>query len=263
FDNPERVQSAGLNLLAQVAASDILIRADAHTTYATSYISASVASLRDSGADAVGGPLVPEGNTPFGQAVARAFRSRLGIGPAAFHHAEAPVEADTVYLGAMKTKTFLENGGMRRLPSRVAEDADFYYRIRQRGGRVIVDPAIRTVYTPRETPSALWFQFYQYGLGKADMFYINGEFPSWRPLAPLALVLGLVAGVIALIAGFPWLLLAVGGLWLAALLVASRARPLDLAAVAIMHLSYGVGLLRGLLRRPATVRSSVGDLAGN
>ncbi|MGQ0849208.1 MAG: glycosyltransferase, partial [Actinomycetota bacterium] len=178
FDNVERVQAAGLNLLAGITEADILIRADAHTTYATSYISASVAALRDSGADAVGGPMVPEGNTPFGQAVARAFRSRLGLGPAAFHHAQEPVEADTVYLGAMKTATFLEAGGMRRLPSRVAEDADFYYRLRKRGGRVIVDPAIRTVYTPRETPAALWRQFYPYGLGKADMLYSNGEVPS-------------------------------------------------------------------------------------
>jgi glycosyltransferase involved in cell wall biosynthesis len=257
FDNPDLVQSAGLNLLAEVAHSEVLIRADAHTRYAPDYLSRSVQSLAETGAAAVGGPMVPEGTTPFGRAVAAAFRSPLAIGPARFHHATEATEADTVYLGAVRKKTWESIGGMRTLPSLVAEDADFYYRLRQDGGRVLIDPAICSTYQPRQGLGALWRQFYRYGVGKADMLYINGQFPSWRPLAPLALILGLGAGVFAALSGRPWLL--IGGLaaWLAVLLVASRLRPLVLTATAVMHLAYGLGLLRGLLRRPTTVRAQL------
>ena len=168
-----------------------------------------------------------------------------------------PTEADTVYLGAMKKDTWDSLGGMRTLPSRVAEDADFYYRLRKAGGKVLVDPAIATIYQPRETITDLWRQFYRYGLGKADMLYINGEFPSWRPLAPLALILGLAAGLVLLLWGDPRLLTVVLVAWLLALVIASRLSPLVLIATAVMHLSYGIGLLRGLLRSPRRVRDWV------
>ncbi|HSL27414.1 MAG TPA: glycosyltransferase family 2 protein [Acidimicrobiia bacterium] len=257
FENPDRAQSAGLNLLAEVAHAEILIRADAHTRYAPDYVSRSVAALEESGAAAVGGPMVPEGTTPLGRAVAAAFRSPLAIGTARFHHATEPTEADTVYLGAMRKTTWESIGGMRTLPSLVAEDADYYYRLRKAGGRVLIDPAIRSTYQPRQDLAGLWRQFYRYGVGKADMLYINGEFPSWRPLAPLALILGLGAGVFGAVFGRPGLL--IGGLaaWLAVVLVASRLRPLVLTATAVMQLAYGLGLLRGLLRRPTTVRAQL------
>jgi glycosyltransferase involved in cell wall biosynthesis len=257
YENPEQVQSAGLNLLAEVAHSDIVIRADAHTSYSPDYVSKSVAALDGIPDAAVGGPMVVEGKSDFGRAVAIAFRSPLAIGPARFHHATQPTEADTVYLGAMRKATWDSLGGMRALPSRVAEDADFYYRLRRAGGRVLVDPAIGSTYRPRETITDLWRQFYRYGLGKADMLYVNGEFPSWRPLAPLALVLGLVIGFVLLALGDPRLLTVVLVAWLVALAIASRLNPLVLVATAVMHISYGLGLIRGLLRRPGSVRSQV------
>ena len=201
--------------------------------------------------------MLAEGTSDFGRAVAVAFRSPLAIGPAPFHHATRPTEADTVYLGAMSKATWDSLGGMRTLPSRVAEDADFYYRLRKSGGRVLVDPAIVSTYQPRETITDLWRQFYRYGLGKADMLYVNGEFPSWRPLAPLALILGLAVGLVLLALGEARLLIIVLVAWLVALAVASRLNPLVLVATAVMHISYGFGLARGLFRRPGVVRSQV------
>lgn len=257
FENPERVQSAGLNLLAQVARSNVVVRTDAHSTYAPDYVSRSVATLLESGAAAVGGPMVAEGTATFGRAVATAFRSSLAIGPARFHHTNQRTEADTVYLGATRKTTWDSIGGMRTLPSLVAEDADFYYRLRQAGGRVLVDPAIHSTYQPRETIGGLWRQFYGYGLGKVDMLYVNGEFPSWRPLAPLALVIGLAAGLVLLVLGNPWLLVLGLVAWLSSLGIAGHLDPLVALATAVMHLSYGLGLIRGLFRRPSVVRGAV------
>jgi len=256
--NPHRLQSRGLNLAVQATAAEIITRADAHTTYQADYVSQSVQSLRSSGAAAVGGPMRPAGTTPFSRAVAAAYRSKLGIGPAPFHHTEEPTEGDTVYLGTMTRQTYLDNGGMRTLPSRVAEDADFYYRLRKRGGRILIDPLIVSTYHPRGTAGGLWRQFYRYGLGKADMLYLNGEFPSSRPLLPLMLVVALLAGILlGLLASLWWPLVVVAGLWLLALIVGGRGRPLQIAAIAVMHIGYGTGLLRGLLRLPRSVRARV------
>jgi succinoglycan biosynthesis protein ExoA len=159
----------------------------------------------------------------------------------------------------MKRTTFLTNGGMRSFPSRVAEDADFYYRLRQAGGRVMVDPAIVSAYQPRTSLGGLWQQFFRYGMGKADMFYVNGEFPSWRPLAPLALLVGIAAAiVVGALVGNWWVLGIVAAAWIVAIIIGAKGNILTAVAIAAMHASYGLGLLRGLIRSPRTVRSQVG-----
>ncbi len=87
-DNPARRQSAGLNLAAQLARGEILVRADGHTAYEPDYVRRSVEVLLATGAVAAGGRLRPVGRTRTGRAVAAAMRSPLAIGPDSFHHAE-------------------------------------------------------------------------------------------------------------------------------------------------------------------------------
>jgi glycosyltransferase involved in cell wall biosynthesis len=264
-ENPLQLQSHGLNRAAEVAAAELLVRIDAHSSYAPDYLRRSVEALLSSEAVAVGGGLRPEGRSPFGRAVAIAMASPLAIGPGKFHHAVAREAADTVYLGAFRRKDFIDVGGYRAFPSEVAEDPDLYFRWRREGRVVLLDPDIRSTYRSRDTTRGLARQFRRYGLGKADMLYVNGRWPSWRPLAPLALVAGLILTLpLAAVGRFPavfWVLL---GSWLGALAV-EMARftrvPLDwirsIFAAAVMHLGYGAGLLQGLLRKPASVRASV------
>jgi glycosyltransferase involved in cell wall biosynthesis len=256
IDNPDRVQSKGLWLAALSTDAEILVRADAHTTYSPDFVARSVETLLQSDAVAVGGPMRPKADTSFGAGVSAAMTHPLGIGPAAFHSGREPAYVDTVYLGTFRRVDFLDAGGMRTLPSRVAEDADLYYRWRKAGRLVLLDPEIRSTYAPRESPGHLWRQFYRYGKGKADMLLVNGEFPSMRPMAPLALVLAVVAtAVVAPITVWP--LVTLVGVWLGALAASMRFRPATVAAAAIMHLSYGLGLLRGFARTPGSVRAAV------
>jgi glycosyltransferase involved in cell wall biosynthesis len=263
--NPGRLQSHGLNRAAGAAPADILVRADAHSIYAVDYLSRSVDALLSSEAVATGGVLRSQGRSPFGVAVAVAMGSPLAVGPGKFHHADQRQAADTVYLGSFRREDFIAIGGYRAFPSGVAEDADLYFRWRKQGRQILLDPEIRSVYQPRDTPGGLARQFRRYGLGKADMLLVNGRWPSWRPLGPLALVGGLIVTASLAVAGrfrsAFWVIL---GSWLV-LLGAEMARRAStpagwarsLAAAAIMHLAYGAGLLQGLLRNPRTVRAAV------
>lgn len=263
--NPDRLQSAGLNLAAEQANGDILVRADAHTLYARDYVRKSVEALSNSKRLAVGGPMRPRGRTPFGRAVAAAFSSPVAVGPARFHHgSEGRTTVDTVYLGAFRRDDMLALGGFRSFPSGVAEDADFYFRWRRSGGRVLLDPTIRTTYFPRETVGDLARQFFRYGGGKAEMLWSNGSLPSPRPLAPLALLLGLAGSAItAVLFGWWQLPVAIVLAWLAVLGLAARGTgrlaPLVMLATAVMHVGFGVGMLWGLVRGPKAVRSAVSD----
>jgi glycosyltransferase involved in cell wall biosynthesis len=256
--NDRQRQSFGLNAAAAASSSSLLVRADGHTRYAEDYVSRSVEIVLDTGA-AAGGRMNPVGSNHFGRAVAAAMNSPLTMGPARFHHADRREEVDTVYLGAFPRDDFLEIGGFRAFPSGAAEDADFYHRWRKTGRKVVVDPVIHTEYTPRDNARSLWSQYYRYGLGKAEMLWVNGRFPSWRPLAPAVLVVGLVAAaLIGLLAEVWWPLVAALGAWLAVVgLVAVRSGesiPRVVAAAMIMHAAYGIGVLQGVVRGPWAVK---------
>lgn len=263
--NPQRRQAFGLNLAAREASGEVLIRADGHTRYAPDYVSASVEALQELGG-AVGGRMNPVGENGFEEAVAGAMNNPLTMGPARFHHAEGREEVDTVYLGAFAKSEFDDVGGFRAFPSGSSEDADFYYRWRDSGRKVFVVPAINTTYKPRGDAGSLWRQYWRYGLGKAEMRWVNGRFPSYRPLAPAGLILGfiglMVVGILA--SWLPLLLLFVA--WLAVLawvgIASPRPAPSVMSAAGIMHLAYGLGVWWGLLRGPASVETAAGVTDG-
>lgn len=257
-DNARKRQAFGLNAAANAANGDILIRADGHTSYSPNYVSSSVRAL-DGTNMAVGGPMTPVGRGRFGRAVAAAMSNPLSMGPAKFHHASKRQPVDTVFLGAFPKADFNEIGGFRSLPSGSSEDADFYFRWRQSGRSVYVDPAIISEYYPRESAGALWRQYFRYGLGKAEMFWINGRLPSWRPLAPLALVLGLLVAItLSVLASNYVVLTLLLGSWLTVLAwVGSRSDEPQwrvMAAAVIMHLSYGIGAGLGFARGPFALK---------
>jgi succinoglycan biosynthesis protein ExoA len=258
IDNPERVQTHGINRAGRQAAGEILCRVDGHTIYAPDYLRRSVEALLGSEAVAVGGLMRPEGRTPFGRAVATALTSPLAVGPGRFHYSDRRQEADTAYLSTFRRADFLAAGGYRLFPSGVGEDAELHHRWRRAGRTILLDPAIRSTYRPRETPRAFWRQFFRYGWSKAEMLYLNGRWPSWRPLAPLGLVTGLTAASLyALFTGRWWPPAALLVAWLLVLggaALPSSDPPRVTLVAAIMHVAYGMGLVAGLLRGPGPMR---------
>ncbi len=258
IDNDRRVQSYGLNAAAEASGSTLLVRADGHTCYARDYVRRSVETVLETDA-AAGGRMNPVGKSPFGHAIAAAMNSRLTMGPARFHHADRREDVDTVYLGAFPREDFLELGGFRAFPSGAAEDADFYHRWRLTGRRVVVDPVIHSEYAPRDTPGDLWHQYYRYGLGKSEMLWVNGRFPSYRPFAPTALVIGLAGtGALGITRKIWWPFGATVGSWLTVVgTVAVRSKesiPRVMVAAMTMHTAYGLGVLQGLFRGPKSVK---------
>jgi glycosyltransferase involved in cell wall biosynthesis len=264
--NPYRGQAAGLNMAAFLAVGELLIRLDGHTRYATDYVSASIEAWEPG--VAVGGPMLAEGSGPVSIATAQAMSDPLAIGPARFHHADGVENADTVYLGTFARDRFLRLGGYRTFPSGTVEDTDFYARWRRDGGTVRVDPAIRSWYQPRDTWRHLAKQYFRYGRGKAELVWLNGRFPSLRPLAPSLLVAGIGISVIVGIVS-TWIpLAAIVSAWLGALaIVGTRARTRHIrtaTVAATMHAAYGVGLWWGLLSgRPSVEALGLGVEPGS
>lgn len=245
--------AAAMNVGLREASGEVVVRADAHTLYAPNYVRRCVEVLDETGAENVGGLMRPVGTTRFGRGVATATSSPIGVGPGKFHYSEHRQEVDTVYLGCWRKTTLEALGGWDETTIQwAAEDQDLNFRLRRKGGRVLLDPTIRSTYFVRESPGALARQYANYGVCKASTLVKHGTLPSPRPLAPAGLV---VVALTGLLFGRTWrrlLVPLVHGGGVAAVLWAKRHRDDDLlrswAAVEICHWAYGYGFWSGLVR---------------
>ena len=254
LDNPRITAAAGMNVGLRQARGDVLCRADAHSRYASDYVRRCVEVLLETGADNVGGVMRPVGTTSFGRAVAAVTCSPIGIGGGRFHFSEARAAVDTVYLGCWWRTTLEGLGGYDETRLQwAAEDQELNFRIRRAGGRVLLDPSIRSWYFPRETPRSLARQYFNYGMAKASTLAKHGSLPTWRPLAPAALVGTSVAGMAV---GNRWTRLAVPLLHTVSCAVAATrlgrkpgvSTRSVFGALEICHWSYGLGFLNGVAR---------------
>jgi len=257
-DNPRVTAAAAMNIGIAVCTTDLFVRVDAHTLYATDYVSRSVASSAETGAAVVGGPMRPVGTNPFGRAVAAVTTSPLGVGPGRFHYSESLEEVETVYLGIFHRQTVLDVGGYDETELQwAAEDQELNFRIRRSGGRIVLDPRIRSTYFPRNTPRSLARQYHNYGMCKASTLRKHRILPYWRPVAPALMILAVALSVAGSITfGYPWLSPVPFVVYVIAALIIgfrmSRERgvtPHRVAmALAICHWCYGLGFWRGVGR---------------
>ena len=259
IDNPSKIVPTGLNKAISGARGEIIIRVDGHTTIAPDYIRQCVEALQRTGADNVGGRMDAVGSTLFGKAVAAATSTPFGVGGSHFHYSNREEWVDSVYMGAWRREVF---GKVGLFDEELVRDQDdeFNYRLRKHVGKILLTPRIKSVYTVRSQPKALWKQYYQYGYWKVRVFQKHPRQMSPRHFAPLILVLGLLVSALLAMVAPPWGRILFGaalGLYLAANLAASlmtAARtswsylPYLPVAFAALHFGYGLGFLVGLVK---------------
>src|SRR5690606_22643995 len=192
FPNPERIQSAGLNIVIPQAQGKYVIRIDGHTIIAPDYVRRCVELLEETGAHNVGGAMDPAGITPMGKAIAAAGKSPFAV-PSAFHVSSTPQFTDTVYLGAWPRQVF-DQVGLYNTKVGVNEDYELNYRIRQAGGKIYFSPEIKSVYYGRQTLSALARQYFRYGKSKVKTLANHPKSLRPRQLIAPVFVAGLMLG---------------------------------------------------------------------
>jgi glycosyltransferase involved in cell wall biosynthesis len=260
LDNPDRWVSHGLNACIHAANGDLVVRVDCHSRYPHDYVRRCVAAAEETSADNVGGVFVPTGDTTMERAVACAMNSPFGGIHWTRHGDDSRVEVDTVPYGAFRRDAF-ERAGLFDESLVRNQDDEFNMRLRLAGGRIVLDPAIRIFYRPRGSFRRLFRQYYEYGLWKPAVMLKHGRVVSARSLAPIVFVVSLVVlAVAATLSTLARILFALEVvLYVAGAVVfgvrAIRARgeslrllPRVLAAFAVFHVAYGLGMTVGWLR---------------
>lgn len=267
LDNPKKITPAALNIGIKAARGEIIVRMDAHSSYVHTYVSQSVVALQERRGDVVGGvcKTVPEENTFIGRAIALSVSSRFGVGNAHYRTGRATEEVvvDGVPFGSYH-KDLFERIGLfdEELPR--SEDVDLYRRVAKSGGKVLLIPSIVIYYRVQSNP--IGFLKHMAHNGFLVTFFLSlgkvAFFP--RHLAPLAAMLTVV--VTAFLAWlnivFLWLLVLMIGTYALTNFTASlriaiankdlRYFPAVSMMFALVHLSYGLGSLYGLLQTIAS-----------
>jgi len=260
-DNPRRTIPAALNCAIAAARGEFVVRLDAHSQPRPDYVCRCVTLLQAGRGDNVGGvwEIVPGRPGWVARAIAVAAAHRLGVGDARYRYTEQAEAVDTVPFGAFR-RSLVGKIGPFNENLLTNEDYEFNTRIRQAGGVVWLDPAIRSTYFARGTFTGLARQYWRYGYWKARMLRLFPGTLRWRQALPPLFVLSLLLlGLLAIgLPFFRWLLAIEIGLYLLILVlvgiqVAVQEKDGTLLfgfplAVAIMHLSWGLAFLWSWLR---------------
>jgi len=260
-DNPKRHIPAGLNCALKEAQGEVIVRLDAHSMPYPDYIEHCIADLEAGLGENVGGvwEIRPGAETWVARSIAIAAAHPLGAGDALYRHAEKSAPVDTVPFGAFK-RELLALVGFFDETLLTNEDYEFNTRIRQSGGKVWLDPSIRSVYFARATFSGLAKQYFRYGFWKWRMLRRYPNTLRWRQGLPPLFVLSLVG------LGIPGIFLPLFRVLLAAeiivyafaliaagILAAFKQKDFSLffglpPAISCMHIFWGAGFLWSMIR---------------
>jgi glycosyltransferase involved in cell wall biosynthesis len=260
IQNNAQTIPAALNRAIEVSGGELIVRLDAHSAPYPSYIEESVAALMAEKAENVGGvwEIRPGAPTWLAEAIAVAAAHPLGVGDALYRHAREAAYVDTVPFGAFR-RSLLEKIGKFDETLLTNEDYEFNTRIRQAGGRVWLNPNIRSLYFARASLPDLARQYWRYGLWKWQMLKRYPATLRWRQALPPLFVLAVLGSLLLapFFSVFAWLLAFLLSAYWGILLLAGALKAFQLKKIALlpglplaittMHFSWGLGFLWSIL----------------
>jgi succinoglycan biosynthesis protein ExoA len=259
-ENAKRVIPSGANRAIEAAHGEIIIRLDGHSTPYPDYVEKSVRAHDEGRGANIGGvwEIRPGAETWIAKSIAAAAAHPLGVGDALYRHTKYAAEVDTVPFGSFR-RTLIDQVGFFDESLLTNEDYEFNVRVRRSGGKIWLDPSIRSIYFARSTLSELTRQYWRYGFWKWRMLRRYPDTLRWRQALPPLFIISLIGlAVLSIFIPLARVLLA-GELFLyfsimilAGCYAAIRRKNAYLIpglplAIAAMHLSWGSGFLWSIL----------------
>jgi|GEM_PF-837559 len=256
---------AALNAgIARARADEAVVRLDAHTVYASDFLSTLIGALDDAPPDVwwVGGRPTAFVCAAKGATLVRALMTNpVGLGGAAWRHANGVRAVQSAYLGIFRPGVLQRLGGFDEAWT-ANEDAELAARLHEAGGRVLCAPA-RCSYKITRGPGGTLRQWMRYGYWRAHTMLRHPRTIRPRQLAPPAAIA--LGGAIALTPFRPVLALAAAAFATLVVRFREAGEPAGVTAASIAyfpltHAAFACGLAAGaihaLLHRTAFARAA-------
>lgn len=262
LDNQAQIIPAALNICLNEAKGEYIVRMDAHSIPNREYVEISVNDLEAGKGSNVGGvwDIKSRGEDWFGRGIAAAMKNPFGIGDAKYRYTKEASYVETVPFGAFK-HTLIEEIGFFDETLLTNEDYEFNHRIRKNGGKIWLNPEIKSEYYARPDLQSVWKQFWRYGYWKVRMLSRYPESLRLRQAVPPLFVFSLISLIAGSLIWSPvrWiLLLEVVLYWLILVFAGTKSAineksALHLISVPVtiisIHISWGSAFLFSLIEK--------------
>jgi GT2 family glycosyltransferase len=261
--NPGRLSSAARNAAIRHATKDVAVIVDGHCTVPDrNYLRNVAAAFAESGADSLGRPqpLDAPDPTPFQVAVSAARASRLGHNPDSDIFSDGAKFVPPQNTAVAYSRTVFHRIGLFDEAFDACEDVEFNQRVDAAGLTCYFTPAVKVVYHPRASWSALFYQLARYGRGRARLAFKSPGSLTLPALVPPGWAVWVVlAGLLSLVVPYlSWVWAGSLALYAAVLLAAAavlgRGKPLGVAGripsvIVGIHFGFAWGFLREAARQ--------------
>lgn len=261
--NPKKILPCGCNLALEHYTGDAIVRIDAHASIPADFISKNVAVL-ESGEDVSGGqrPNIIDEKSPWKETLLTAEQSMFGSSIAPYRHSTAKSYVSSIFHGMYRREVYDKVGPYNELLTRT-EDNDMSYRIRQAGYRMCYSPQIISYQHTRNSLKKMLRQKYLNGYWIGKTMCINPHCFSLFHFVPFAFVLGIILTTVLALCGLPLLAELMWGAYLLLIVGVSVVEFIKKPSLTnlllpvlffLLHVSYGVGTLVGLIEMPGWAR---------
>ncbi len=260
LDNPGGIQASGWNVAIRNYTADVIIRIDAHTHIPAEFTAKNMANLQ--GGEYVSGgirPCVIENDTAWGRTLLETENSLFGSSVNISRRSQQKQYVKSLFHGAYRREVFEKSGLFNEQLLRT-EDNEMHYRIRQNGYKICYDPDIVSYQYARSSLRRMIRQKYANGYWIGLTLGVCPGCISLFHLVPFVFVLAIFGTAVLAHLGFSMLW---SMMWSAYALFtvlgtacsvmngkANWFTPLMPVLFLMLHVSYGVGTLVGLVKMP-------------
>lgn len=263
LDNPAGITAAALNTGIHRAAGTYIMVAGAHASFPPHYISTLLKYLQESEAVGVGGSMVTRANGgTIGHSIARVLSNKVGVGNSLFRLGAGEfLSVDTVPFGIYHRRVFEQVGGYDERLVR-NQDIEFSRRVTRQMGPLYLVPRVACCYYFKGKYGLLGRSNLKNGLWNVFVAGITRRLSAVSPrhFVPLLAILLILATFFLgwWVHETFWMLLAAMGAGYLSLVLLTAIRinnrrtsiPAILWAFIVLHFSYGLGSLLGVLALP-------------
>lgn len=261
LDNPNRILAAGWNVLLKHVAGDAILRIDAHASIPKDFIKKNVQYLQK-GYDICGGKVlslqIEQGM--WQQTLLAAENSMFGGSFAAFRRSDKVREVSTLAFAIYRKKVF-ESVGFYNEKLVRTEDNEMHYRMRTAGYKFYFNPNIISYRFSRNSLYRLIKQKFLNGYWIGLTMGICPACFSLFHFVPFLFIISIIFCTILYLCGFKvfFIVLILSYLIVAILMalatylrnrITCRFAVLLPLIFLLLHISYGIGTLVGLIKMP-------------
>jgi succinoglycan biosynthesis protein ExoA len=257
-NNSQRITPVALNLGIKRSSGNYICIMGAHADYDEEFLCNCLSLLKKHpDVSCTGGPILSKGKNNFAKAVAISMSSPIGVGNANHRFPEYEGYAEMACFPFFKREVF-DKYGLYDESLVKNQDDEFCFRIRLNGAKIFISPKVKSAYYVKDSFSSLFNQYFSYGKWRIPVLLKHKIPISYRQQIPalffLTIVILFMTALyfkniyIALLLPVIYLLVLFG--FAVSNLQKEKFEVIKFIpfAVFILHFSYALGFLNGVLK---------------